>query len=124
MSGVRWRLEPACQITKYSREINPGRTMATSGSLKNAKQFLVWFFCLVGKPVLSGPMLLSALGAQSDTPLLMAAYTRGRKERVKNQEGREPEEFPHSSFLESFMLTTSRSKNDIVSCGAWWRFMF
>lgn len=69
-------------------------------------------------------MLLSVLGAQSDTLLLMAAYTRGRQERVKNQKGREAEEFPHSSVLESFRLTTSRSKNDVVSCGAWWRFMF
>lgn len=58
-------------------------------------------------------MWLSVLGAQSDTPVLMA---HGRKERVKNQEGREAEEFPNSSFLETFMLTTCSSENDALSC--------
>lgn len=44
-----------------------------------------------------------------------ASCRQGKKDRGKNQKGREAEGFPDGPFMEAFMLTTSN--HDVLPCG-------
>ena len=105
-------------------EISPGRTMAPSGSLKNRQTFSLHlkrrlsssaFYCfMLANLFFQGTCCFLYWTLRVTHPCWWG--TRGGKERLKSQRGREAEVFPGSSFGETFMLTSSSNNNDKPSC--------